>query len=66
MSQVKSWKYVNIDKSTDPDFCCSAENIPVGDASYDTAILCEVLEHLGHPEQVLKEIFIHSALSNCA
>ncbi len=57
LSQVKSWKYVNIDKSTNPDFCCSAENIPVEDASYDTALLCEVLEHLEHPEQVLKDIF---------
>lgn len=57
LSQVKSWKYLNIDKSTNPDFCCSAENIPVEDAAYDTAILCEVLEHLENPEQVLKEIF---------
>ncbi|MEW6067949.1 MAG: class I SAM-dependent methyltransferase [Nitrospirota bacterium] len=57
LSQVKSWGYLNIDNSTNPDICCSAENIPVEDASYDTAILCEVLEHLEHPEQVLKETF---------
>lgn len=57
LPQVNSWKYVNIDKSTNPDFCCSAENIPVEDGSYDTVILCEVLEHLENPEQVLKEIF---------
>jgi len=57
LSQVRSWHYVNIDKSTNPDFWCNAENIPVKDESYDTAILCEVLEHLEDPEKVLREAF---------
>lgn len=57
ISHVKSWKYVNIDKSTNPDFTCSAESIPVNDACFDTALLCEVLEHLENPEKVLKEAF---------
>ena len=55
MGQVTSWKYVNIDASTLPDFCCSAENIPSADGSIDTVLLCEVLEHLEDPEKVLQE-----------
>ncbi|MEM4326170.1 MAG: class I SAM-dependent methyltransferase [Candidatus Pacearchaeota archaeon] len=57
LSQVKSWKYVNIDKSTNPDFCCSAENIPVEDSSFDTVLLCEIIEHLETPEKVLTEAY---------
>jgi len=57
LSQVKSWRYANIDKSTDPDYCCSAESIPVSDNYFDTAFLCEVLEHLEKPEEVLREAF---------
>ena len=55
--QVSSWKYLNIDVSTRPDYCCSAEVIPVEDAVFDTVLLCEVLEHLENPEKVLSEIF---------
>lgn len=57
LSQVKSWQYVNLDKSTNPDFCCNAESIPVNDDSFDTALLCEVIEHLEKPEKVLREAF---------
>ncbi len=56
-SVVKCWQYVNIDRSTDPDFCCSAESIPVDEGAFDTAVLCEVLEHLERPEVALKEAF---------
>ncbi len=55
LTQVKSWQYVNIDKTTSPDYCCNAENIPVADASFDTALLCEVIEHLERPVAVLRE-----------
>jgi SAM-dependent methyltransferase len=54
---VRTWQYVNIDRSTNPDFCCSAESVPVPDASYDVALLCEVIEHLGSPEKVISETF---------
>lgn len=57
LPQVKSWQYVNLDKSTNPDFCCSAERIPIPDDAFDTALLCEVIEHLEKPEKVLREAF---------
>ena len=57
LNQVTSWRYVNIDASTEPDFCCGAEKIPLPDRSIDGFLLCEVLEHLEHPEAVLQEAF---------
>ena len=42
--QVNSWEYLNSDEKTKPDYCCSAENIPLEDASVDTVIMTEVLE----------------------
>ena len=57
LNQVTSWRYVNIDPSTEPDFCCGAERIPLPDQSIDGFLLCEVLEHLEHPEAVLQEAF---------
>ena len=55
LDQVNSWRYVNIDATTAPDFCCGAEQIPLPDQSIDGFLLCEVLEHLEHPEAVLEE-----------
>ena len=55
MCQVSSWKYLNMDDSCDPDFCCNAASIPVPDASFDLAIMCEVIEHLEKPDEVLRE-----------
>jgi len=57
ISQVASWKYVNIDKSTNPDFCCSADSIPLPNDSIDGILLCEVLEHLANPEEVISEAY---------
>jgi len=57
MNQVRSWRYVNIDESTDPDYCCNAENIPLPNEAIDGFLLCEVLEHLERPEVVLQEAF---------
>lgn len=49
------WKYLNIAPETNPDFCCDAETIPVGNETFDVVVLCEVLEHLENPEKVLGE-----------
>lgn len=57
LEQVQSWKYVNIDSSAEPDYCCSAENIPLEPDSIDGFLLCEVLEHLKQPGKVLTEVF---------
>ena len=50
-------KYLNIDSSTNPDFLCSAEEIPVSDNSFDAIIFSETLEHLENPTKALSEIF---------
>jgi len=54
--KVESWEYVNIDKSTNPDYLCPADANNVQDMSFDIVILTEVLEHLETPEKVLQEI----------
>ena len=51
----RRWLYLNIDPGADPDYLCSAENIPLPDASVDVFILCEVLEHAAKPEALLAE-----------
>jgi SAM-dependent methyltransferase len=52
---ITSWRYVNIDAATAPDFRCDAGSIPLPDASVDCVLLCEVLEHLQQPENALAE-----------
>jgi len=54
---VSSWEYLNIDASVNPDYCCSAEDIPVKDCHFDSALMCEVIEHLENPEGVIRESF---------
>jgi SAM-dependent methyltransferase len=55
--KVESWEYLNIDASTNPDYLCSAESIPVKDNHFDMILLTEVLEHLKNPKLVIKELF---------
>ncbi len=56
LERVRSWKYLNLDPSTEPDYLCSAEAIPVPAQSFDCVLMCEVLEHLREPERVLDEV----------
>jgi len=56
LDQVVSWRYVNTDASTNPDYLCSAEKTPLDDTSVDTVVFSEVLEHLEKPGVVLQEI----------
>lgn len=49
--------YINIDTSTEPDIVSDAANIPLPNASFDTAIIAELLEHVLEPEKVLKEAY---------
>ena len=55
LDKVDSWEYLNVDKSTNPDYCCSAENIPIEENKFDMALMAEVLEHLENPSKVLQE-----------
>ncbi len=55
--QVDSWEYLNLDSSTQPDYCCDAAQIPIDDGIVDTIVMTEVLEYLERPESVLTEIY---------
>ena len=55
LSKVRSWRYVNIDASSNPDYLCNAEKIPLPNSSIDGFILSEVLEHVENPEEIIKE-----------
>lgn len=55
LAKVESWEYLNIDESTNPDYFCSADNIPVEDSYFDMVVLAEVIEHLKNPIDVLNE-----------
>jgi len=57
LEKVESWEYLNIDKSTNPDYNCSADNIPVEDGTFDIIMLAEVIEHLENPIEVINECY---------
>lgn len=57
MDKIESWEYLNIDESTNPDYLCSADNIPVDDNTFDIVMLAEVIEHLENPIAVLNECY---------
>ena len=48
-------KFVNLDKTTCPDICCDAVNLPIKDESCDVVFLSEILEHVEYPGLALKE-----------
>jgi ubiquinone/menaquinone biosynthesis C-methylase UbiE len=55
VERVISWQYVNIDKSTEPDFLCSADAIDIPGDEIDIVLLTEVLEHLEKPSAAIVE-----------
>lgn len=57
IKNVERWAYLNPDEKTKPDYCCSAEDIPLKNDSIDTVIMTEVLEYLPKPGKVFNEIY---------
>lgn len=57
-----STTYVNLEKSSNPDILSDARDIPVDSASYDIAIMGELLEHVSDPIPVINEA--HRILKN--
>ena len=57
LDKVVSWEYLNTDASTNPDYCCSAENIPIDNDKFDFVLMAEVLEHLENPSKVLQDAY---------
>jgi SAM-dependent methyltransferase len=56
MERIISWEYLNADPHSNPDYCCSAESIPLETGSVDTVIITEVLEYIQDPSKVIDEI----------
>jgi len=53
-------KYIGMDYLTDrskPDVVGSATDIPLGDATFDTVVSTEVLEHVPDPLKALREMY---------
>jgi SAM-dependent methyltransferase len=57
LDQVTNWEYLNTDNETKPDYCCTAEDIPLEDASIDIVIMTEMLEYLPDPDKVFFEVY---------
>lgn len=56
-TNVRSWKTLDTDAKWQPDIVASAEAMPVPDASFDGVLCTQVLEHVAHPQAVIREIF---------
>ena len=54
---MKNVKYLNIDPTTNPDYCCDAAMIPVVENYFSGIICSEVLEHVDDPIVILKECY---------
>lgn len=52
-----SWKTLDVDDRWKPDYVGSVESMPLPDASVDSVLCTQVLEHVAHPVQAVAEIF---------
>jgi|TARA_B110000444_G_C18850992_1_gene605578 hypothetical protein len=55
-TKVVSWKYLNTDNSTQPDYIASVYDMPINNKAIQTVVFCEILEYLEEPDKALKEI----------
>ncbi|TSC80421.1 MAG: hypothetical protein G01um101425_75 [Candidatus Peregrinibacteria bacterium Gr01-1014_25] len=54
---VAFWRTLDPDPRWQADIIASAEAIPTPDASFDGVLCTQVLEHVAHPQAVVREIF---------
>ena len=55
LEQVEQWVFLNTDPSVVPDIISDVQSMALKDASFDTILLAEVLEHVENPGAVLRE-----------
>lgn len=56
-TNVTSYKTMDVSDAGKPDIVGSAEAIPCDDASFDSVLCTQVLEHVPHPVKVIQEIY---------
>jgi len=57
VSQVNSWKYLNTDRATEPDYIGPVEEIPLNDGDIDSIIITEVLEYIKNVDLAFQEMY---------
>ena len=57
INNIISWQYLNTDEATNPDFCCSVEEIPLEPETIDVVVMTELIEYLPKPIKALKEVY---------
>ena len=55
LDSVKSWEYLNLDKSSSPDYLMDVKDLGQINKSFDCILLCEVLEHVEFPEKLVDD-----------
>jgi len=55
--KINSWKFVNNNQNTKPDFLCDASTIPLNDNSVDRILCLELLEYVKDPKKVISEFY---------
>ena len=56
-NKIISWKFVNNNENTKPDFLCDASNIPLNDNTVDQILCIELLEYVKDPNKVINEFY---------
>jgi SAM-dependent methyltransferase len=57
IESVASWKYLNPDPTSKPDYLGTAENIPLPEGVIDTVVMTEVVEYFADCGRSMQEVF---------